>query len=60
MQKPKSWSTDSYTGTTRPEERFVDEAPQLKWSGLYDQRGTPLYRQPNPIGFEIDPRKYKR
>lgn len=30
------------------------EDPAPKWSGLYDHQGTPLYRQPERVGFDIE------
>ena len=33
---------------------IADEAHKPKWSGLYDAYGIPLYRKPNPIGYETD------
>lgn len=31
----------------------VDEPPEPQWSGLYDDKGRPLYRRPEPVGFAI-------
>jgi hypothetical protein len=52
--KPKSWNDYSWGGPHRAEERFVDESPRPIYSGLLDANGKPLYRHPNPVGFETD------
>jgi hypothetical protein len=56
----RAWADPWGYGTARPEDRQVEDQQQAKFSGLYDADGNPLYRRPNPVGFETDPsRKIK-
>lgn len=49
----KGWA-DYYGNVARPEERYVDDSPRPQPSGLYNADGRPLYKLPNPVGFETD------
>lgn len=56
----KSWTDYDNSSISRPEDRYVDEAPRPQQTGLVDSTGRLLYRMPNPIGFETDPtRRFK-
>jgi hypothetical protein len=53
--RPASWADPYGYGTGRPEDRQVEDLLRPQFSGLYDADGIPLYRRPNPVGFETDP-----
>ena len=50
MARTRNWLDDDYpvlTGQT------VHEQHREDWTGLLDHTGTPLYRNPNPLGFDM-------
>ena len=48
---PPMWYNDPPSHINRDARDVLVTDSNMKFTGIYDQRGDPLYRLPNPIGF---------